>query len=104
FACTRNMDCHYRHNNGVSEARPCRESDQAAMRGWVTSCQEQEDPQGDIEAKHHRCRVLVVRLPSSPYRRHQWINASHKEKSQQHQHSLEYPLPAHSGPPAKTSI
>jgi hypothetical protein len=34
-AFSRNVDCQHGHNRAVSEARPCCEGDQAAIRRWV---------------------------------------------------------------------
>jgi hypothetical protein len=36
-------ECLHRHKRGVGKARPCRESNQAAIRRWVTGCQQQEN-------------------------------------------------------------
>src|SRR5580704_12815125 len=41
-----------RHKNCVGEARPCRESNQATIRRWVTGCQQQENAECDINAEH----------------------------------------------------
>src|SRR5438094_10450930 len=39
----RNVDCQHGHNRAVSEARPCCEGDQAAIRRWITYCHQQEN-------------------------------------------------------------
>ena len=33
-------ECLHRHKRGVGKARPCRESNQAAIRRWVTGCEQ----------------------------------------------------------------
>src|SRR5712692_10317398 len=52
-------ECLHRHNGGVSKARPCCEGNQAAIRGRVTGCQQQENAECDIKAEHHRQRRLL---------------------------------------------
>jgi hypothetical protein len=52
----------------VGEARPCRESNEAAIRRWVTGCQQQENAECDIKAKHHRQRRPL------PHKHRQGIN------------------------------
>jgi hypothetical protein len=53
-ALFRKVDCHDRHDSGMSKTRPCGESDHAAIRRWITGCQQQENSECDIEAQHHR--------------------------------------------------
>src|SRR5258708_36709958 len=50
----RHLEGLHHHNSGMGKARPCCKGDQAAIRGWVTRCQQHENPERDIDAKHHR--------------------------------------------------
>jgi len=86
------MQCLHRHNDGVNKARPCREGDQAAIRRRVTGCQQQENAERDIKAKHHRQRRLL------PDKHYQGINASRKQQPHQNQHNLQRPFSTHSAP------
>src|ERR1039458_2249508 len=83
--------CLHRHHRTMSKTRPCRESDQAAIRGWVAGCQQQENAERYVKAHHHRQRGVL------PDKHHQGINTSRKEQSHQHQHDLERPFSPHCG-------
>ena len=58
-------ECLQRHKRGVGKARPCRESNQAAIRRWVTRCQQQENAECDIRlsiiANAGSCRTNIVK-------------------------------------------
>jgi hypothetical protein len=47
-ACGWNPDGHDTHDGGMRKTRPRRKSDDAAMRGWVACCQQQENPERHI--------------------------------------------------------
>jgi hypothetical protein len=47
------------HHGSVGKARPCRESDEAAIGGRVAGCHQQENAERYIKAHHHRHRGLV---------------------------------------------
>jgi len=43
-ACDQISECLHRHKRGVGKARPCRESNQAAICRWITGCQRKKMP------------------------------------------------------------
>jgi len=59
-ASARSLECLHHHNGGMSEARPCGEGDHAAIRRWVTRCQQHENPKCDIDAKKRLARFPTV--------------------------------------------
>lgn len=63
------------HKNGVSEAGPCGEGDQAAVRRWVADCQEQKDAERDVKAEHHGHGGIL------PHKDDHGISQSQKEHS-----------------------
>src|SRR5260370_14724561 len=82
-------ECLHRHECGMGKARACREGNQAAIRRWGTRCQQQENPESGIDAKHHRQRRLL------PDNHQQGINSSHKEQSHHDQYYLQRPFSTH---------
>src|SRR5215472_4406320 len=77
----------------MSKAGPCGKGDEAAMRGWVAHCQQQENAERGIEAHHHR--VTRIRLSWMQDAAYDGIDGGHKEESHQRQHHLQDPISTH---------
>jgi hypothetical protein len=60
LAFVRKVDCHDRHDSGMSNIQPRGESNHAAIRRRITRCQQQENPHCDIETKPHRLGVFLI--------------------------------------------